>query len=77
MIVGVVFAVLELRDLVETKQTDLVIRLHSTFESKEFQKVAWTVSAQEFEDYNDFVKKFGPETNIEAWSTWNSLAAFF
>ncbi len=77
VIIGVIFTIEELRALVKTRQTDLVVRLYSTFGSKEFQKAAWTVSTLEFKDYNDFVEKYGPETNIEAWSTWNSLAAFF
>jgi len=34
--VGVVFAVLQLRDLVKTRQTDLVIRLYSNWSDEEF-----------------------------------------
>ena len=33
VIVGVVFAILQLRDLVKTRQTDLFMRLYSTFGS--------------------------------------------
>lgn len=40
VLVGVIFAVLELRNLVKTRQTDLVVRLYSTFGSKELQE-AW------------------------------------
>jgi hypothetical protein len=58
--VGVVFAVLQLRDLVETRQTDLVIRLHSAFSSRDFQEAWAKVMACEYKDYNDFVKKYGP-----------------
>jgi len=36
--VGVGFTILELRNLVQTRQTDLVIRLYSTRTSKEFQE---------------------------------------
>ena len=36
VIVGVIFAVLELRNLVKTRQTDLALRLYSQFGSKEF-----------------------------------------
>jgi len=63
VIVGVIFAVLELRDLVKTRQTDLVIRLHHTWISKEYRE-AWTrMLTLEFENYNDFVKKHGPITS--------------
>jgi len=65
VIVGVVFTVLELRNLVKTRQTDLVIRLYSTFGSKEFQEVLMKVLDLEFKDYNGFVKKYVPSTSEE------------
>lgn len=58
VMVGVVFAVLELRNLVKTRQTDLVLRLYSTYDSLDFletwQKIFFL---PEFKDYDDFVKK--------------------
>ena len=59
VIVGVGFAILELRNLVRTRQTDLVIRLYSHFGSKEFLGARKTVLDLEFTDYNDYVKKYG------------------
>jgi len=59
VIVGVVFTVLELRNLVKTRQTDLVIRLYSTYGSKEIREAVLRVFGMEFKDYNDFVKKHG------------------
>ncbi|MGA2769118.1 MAG: hypothetical protein ABSF24_12505 [Candidatus Bathyarchaeia archaeon] len=59
VLVGVVFTVLQLRDLVKTRQTDLVMRLYSTFGSKEFQD-AWTrIESIEFKNYDEYVKKCG------------------
>jgi len=60
VIVGVVFAVLQLRDLVKTRQTDLVVRLYSAFSGKELQEAYLeTVYGMEFVDYDDFMKKYG------------------
>jgi len=42
VLIGVVFAVLQLRDLVKTRQTDLVLRLYDKFSSKDFQD-AWEI----------------------------------
>jgi len=39
VIVGVVFTVLELRNLIKQRQTDLVIRLYSTMGSSSLQEV--------------------------------------
>ncbi len=60
VIVGVAFTILQLRDLVKTRQTDLVMRLYSTFGSEEFQRALARTANIEFEDYNDYVKKYCP-----------------
>jgi len=59
VIVGVVFTVLQLRDLVKTRQTDLVFRLYSAFGSKEFLETFENVRTTEFKDYNEYVQKYG------------------
>ena len=63
VMVGVVFAVLEIRNLVRTRHTDLAIRLYSAYCSKEIREAVLRVYSLEFEDYNDFVKKHGPLTS--------------
>ena len=59
VIVGVVFAVLELRNLVKARQTDLVIRLYTHMDSleflKAFHKIFWM---PEFKNYDDFAEEF-------------------
>jgi hypothetical protein len=70
VIVGVVLTVLQLRDLVKTRQTDLVVRLYSTFGSKESQEAWKKLRAREFKDYNDYEKKHG-------WSEVYQLGIFF
>jgi len=57
VLVGVVFAALQLRDLVKTRQTDILMRLYSTFGSTEFLKARNTL--WESEDYHDYVEKHG------------------
>ena len=59
VIVGVVLTILQLRDLVKTRQTDLVMRLYSTFGSKEFNEARRKIMAREYKDYNDYEKKHG------------------
>ncbi len=81
VIVGVVFAVLELRNLVKTRQTDLVIRLYSTFGSKEYLEAMSKTMTMEFKDYNDYRKKYAPSPSgwsvvPEALAT-NQIGTFF
>jgi hypothetical protein len=68
VIVGVGFTILELRNLVRTRQTDLVIRLYSHFGSKEFLEARKTVMDLKFKDYSDYVKKYGRFGRFEAVS---------
>jgi hypothetical protein len=68
VIVGIGFAILELRNLVRTRQTDLVIRLYSHFGSKEFLEARKTVLNLEFKNYCDYVKKYGGFGRFEAVS---------
>jgi len=60
VIVGVVFTVLELRNLVKTRQTELAISLYSQSSSKEMAEAVGKFMTTEYEDYNEFVKKYGP-----------------
>ena len=69
VVVGVVYAIMELRNLVKARQTDLVIRLYSTFGSKEFQERWAEFISADYKDYNDFVKKYG--------LTWPEIGIFF
>src|SRR5512136_2619485 len=49
----------QIRHQTKVRQTDLVMRLYSTFGSKEFQD-AWTrIESTEFKNYDEYVKKCG------------------
>jgi len=78
VIVGVVLAIMQLRNLVKTRQTDLAIRLYSTYGSKEFVG-AWTkIMTAEFKDYNDFVKKYGlPISSEDPVDIANNMVGIF
>ena len=68
VIIGVTLAYLEVRTLSRQRQTDLVMRLYSTFGSKEFLEARKTVSNLKFEDYTDYVNKYGEFGRFEAVS---------
>jgi len=77
VVFGVIFAVLQLRDLVKTRQTDLVMRLYSAYGSKEFQE-AWVETLRlEFKDYNDYLKKYGATSEKSVYTSVNMVASFF
>jgi len=59
VMVGVVFTVMELRNLVKQRQTDIIVNLYSVFATEEFQKEMFTLMTDtEVKDYNTFRKKY-------------------
>jgi len=70
VLVGVALTVLELRNLVQTRQTELVMRLYSSRASKEFQESWKKVMAKEFKDYHDYEKWY-------EWSDFIEVGIFF
>jgi len=71
VVAGVVYYTLQLRhqararqDMVKARQTDLLMRLYSTYGSKEFQEALWKVHKLEFEDYNEYLKKYGSTASV-------------
>jgi len=55
--VAAVYYILQLRHQTKVRQTDLVMRLYSTFGSKDFQEAYRELFEMEFKDYDDFLKK--------------------
>jgi len=55
VLVGVALTVLQLRDLVKTRQTDLVLRLYDKFSSKDFQD-AWEIVRKRISEFDSLDK---------------------
>jgi len=68
MFVAAVYYILQIRNQTKLRQTDLVMRLYSTFGSTEFQKVWKRFMTTEYKNYDDFVEKYG---------SWAPEAGFF
>ena len=60
VVAGVVYYALQLRHQTKMRQTDLVMRLYSTYSSKEFLEAYTKFMTMEFEDFNDYKKKYAP-----------------
>jgi hypothetical protein len=55
-----IYYILQIRHQSKVRQTDLVMRLYSTWGSREFRDLLMEVYNLQFKDYDDFVKKYGP-----------------
>jgi hypothetical protein len=60
VLVGVVYYILQIRHQTKIRQTDLIMRLYSDYRSKEFREAITTVMNLQFENYDDYVEKYGP-----------------
>ena len=77
VLVGVVYYILTLRHQNRMRQTDLVMRLYSTFGSRDFQE-AWVETLQmEFKDYKDYLEKYGAASKKPAFVSVNIVGDFF
>jgi len=55
-----IYYILQLGHQNKMRQTDFIVRLHSTYGSKEFHEILKEVHTLQFNDYEDFVKTYGP-----------------
>jgi hypothetical protein len=73
VLVGVALTVLELRNLVKQRQTDLMMRLYQTWGSEEYKKGFGPFLGLEIKDYDSFSKKHGSITSPERSSVWTDI----
>jgi hypothetical protein len=59
VLVGVVYYILDIRHQARTRQTDFIVRLYSTYGSKEFRDILVELHNLQFNDYKDFENKYG------------------
>ena len=60
VVAGVIYYSFQIRHQTKMRQTDLVMRLYSTYGSNEFREALIKVMNLQFNDYEDYVKKHGP-----------------
>ncbi len=59
VLVGVILAVLELRNIARTRQMQLVMDIYSLFTSREYVDAWEKIRTSEFKDYEGYAKKHG------------------
>jgi len=78
VIAGVVYYAFQIRHQTKIRKTDMVLRLYSTWESKEFSEATLKVWNLEFKDYDDFVRKYGPwYSETEVYIALRMVGNFF
>ena len=68
----------QLRDIVKSRNTDLFVDLYNQLTSKDFQRMYNDIMYNyKWEDYEDWLRKYGPDADPEAWANFNSVGYFF
>jgi len=76
VVIGVVFAVLQLRNVAKTRKTQLIIQLNPALRinQKEMNEAWAKIWTLEYEDYKEFVEKYGGL--VEANPASNAIATY-
>lgn len=77
IVFGMGMAVLQLRDIKRERQARLLMDYNSFLTSSEWKTNHWKILNWEWEDFDDMMKKYGPETNPEAFGIVDAMGSTF
>ncbi|ONI47557.1 hypothetical protein AN643_04305 [Candidatus Epulonipiscioides saccharophilum] len=85
LVVGIIYYLTIMRNsqenqkqALETRQAQLYMTLHETRRSPEFQKQWYkTAFLDEWESYEDYLNKYGPENDFESYAEHGSIYQFY
>ena len=73
VVVAVIFAILQLRDAMKQRRTQILVNLYSRFGSSEFAEALERIRTCEYKDFNDYVKKYGVSDLYQVGSVFEGL----
>ncbi|MEM2118075.1 MAG: hypothetical protein QW386_03540 [Candidatus Bathyarchaeia archaeon] len=77
VITGVVYYAFQIRHQARIRKTDLIMKLYSDYRSNEFREALIKVVNLQFEDYEDYVKKYGSWFSDEPAHKAMAMVAMF
>ena len=66
IVIGVIYYILQIRNQTTIRKTDLMIRLYSSIQNREYMDAFVLLMSAQFQDYEDYVKKYGSLLSPEA-----------
>jgi hypothetical protein len=73
VVIGVVFTLLEVRHLARTRRTDVIMRIYESFRSKEIVEAIFKIGGAKYENYDDYVKKYGLVDAVQVIEIFESV----
>jgi len=77
ILVAFSYYVLVIRNGNKTRQAQLFMQIYGVFRTEEFMDRITEIASWKWEDYDDFMKRYGPTTNPHAWHALGSTAGYF
>jgi hypothetical protein len=65
IVIGVIFALMELRHLTGTRKTEIIMKIYDRFGSREMVEAINKVGSSKFESFDDYRKKYGLTEAVE------------
>jgi len=77
IIASILYYTSVLRNANKTRQTQIFMNLYEVYRSVEFRRLWYGTSSWSWTSYDDFMNKYGWETNPEAFSVLHSILGYF
>ena len=77
ILVASIYYTLTVRNQTRTRQAQLFMQIYGVFRTGEFQDNITEIWSWKWNDYDDFLEKYGPTTNPNAWRALGSVAGYF
>jgi hypothetical protein len=72
-----IYYIFQIRHQTKLRQTDVIMRLHSFYNSEMFQKAVTIVLSTDYKDYDDFVKEYGSSSAGDVLISSRMVGGFF
>jgi len=73
VVVGIVFAMLELRHLTKTRRTDLILRIYERFSSKEIVGAIMAIGSPALKGYDEYMEKYGVVSLVQVLQIFDEV----
>jgi len=77
LVVAFSYYVLIIRNANRTRQAQLFMQIYGVFNTEKFMNNITEIMSWKWKDYDDFMKRYGPTTNPNAWQVFGSIAGYF
>ena len=68
-----VYYIFQIRHQTKIRQTDLIMRLYSSYGSREFQEAFWKFMSREYKGYSDYEKQYGWAEAVEVGTFFEGI----